>query len=171
MTLRSEKPKRKRRKKAEEAHPEASEPRLRRKGSLAIAGIALGIATTAVSFSFYRYFWVDSPARALERWAEATREGDCDASYEGLSASVKDSSVLGEKDNWCQVIGSRNFIGTLSVEKTLREGTKACVVSEIHNPDSSVKRKAFILVYEERSWKVDLGADPVSVGIRGCPEA
>lgn len=136
-----------------------------------LAGAALGLTAGVVIFSFYRFYRVDEPARALERWAEATREGDCERSYDGLSASVKDSSVLGDKGNWCQIIGSPKFIGTLTVEKTLRAGLKACVVTEIHNPDESVQRKAFILVREDGDWKVDLGSDPTSVGIEGCPSA
>jgi hypothetical protein len=152
-----------------EEPPEASEPGLVSKKRIIVAVPVLVVVGALVGFSLYRYYRVEEPARVLERWATATRDGDCDASYDALSKSVKDVSVVGEKENWCQLIGSPNFIGTLTVEETLRSGSKACVVAEVHNPDQSTQRKSFILVLEDGDWKVDLGSDPATSGVEGCP--
>lgn len=172
MTRLSESERGKRRRSARRGEPPAaSEPRLGPKRRLLAGAGALLVVGAVVAFSFYRYYRVEEPARALERWAEATRQGDCDKSYDGLSRSVKEVSVVGERDNWCQLIGSPNFIGALSVDESLLAGPKACVVAEIHNPDDSMQRKPFILVLEDGQWKVDLGSDPATSGIEGCPSA
>lgn len=152
-----------------EASGAASEPGLGSRRRIVAASSVLAVVAAVVAFSFFRYYRVDEPARALERWAEATREGDCDDSYDALSRSVKDVSLVGEKDNWCRLIGSPDFIGSLSVEKTLRSGESACVVAEVDNPDGSTQRKPFILVLEDGAWRVDLGSDPGAAGIEGCP--
>lgn len=82
---------------------------------------------------------------------------------------MKEVSVVGDKENWCQIIGSSQFIGTVSVERTYRSGSKACVVARITESDESTHIKPFILVAEGGAWKIDLGATPESAGIEGCP--
>ncbi len=152
--------------------PEASAPSVVvRKRRLVVAALAMALVVGAVGFSLFRYFRSEAPARALEKWAAATREGDCDASYEALSKSVKEVSLVGEKENWCQLIGSPNFIGPVSTSRTLRWGSTACVVAEVENPDGTSARKVFVLVEEDGAWRVDLGTDPRSSGVPGCPEA
>ncbi len=140
-----------------------------RKRRLVAASFVVALVVAVVAFSLFRYFRTEAPARALEKWAAATREGDCDASYEALSRSVKEVSLVGEKENWCQLVGSPNFIGPLSVARTFRWGSTACVVADIQNPDGTAARKVFVLVEEDGAWKVDLGADPSSSGVPGCP--
>lgn len=139
------------------------------KRRLLAAAALVTVAASVVAVSVVLRVRSPGPAEALERWARATRLGDCETSYGGLASSVKDVSVVGEKDNWCAIIGSPTFIGELRVRRALVSGNRACVETNVSDPVTGTwTSKTFVLTREGRSWKVDLGSDPASSGVLGC---
>ena len=136
---------------------------------LAVAIAVAAVVGGVVAFSVVAWYRKPGPSKSLENWAIATRLGDCDASYDGLAQSVKDVSLVGEKENWCRIIGSPEFIGQLQAKNSWVSGDRACVEAQVFQQASGKpETRRFVMVREGGSWKVDLGADPDSVGIGAC---
>lgn len=142
---------------------------MRSKRHLVAAAALVAVVASVVAVSFVIRLRSPGPVEALERWAAATRHGDCEASYAGLASSVKDVSVVGEKENWCAIIGSPTFIGELKARRAVVSGDRACVEADVSDPATGAwTSKTFVLTREGGSWKVDLGSDPASSGVAGC---
>ncbi|RIK06861.1 MAG: hypothetical protein DCC49_10905 [Acidobacteria bacterium] len=138
--------------------------RLPRGALISLAVVAVVVAGASV------FIWMrtDRPGPALEKWAEATRTGDCEASYEGLSSSAKEAPLIGDQTNWCRIIGSPNFIGKVTADSVLVKGNAACVHATVTSERIESESRVFVMIKERGSWKVDVGGDPTATGIPGC---
>lgn len=131
--------------------------------------VSLAVLVLAVAgVSLFLWMRMDRPGPALEKWAEATRTGDCEVSYEGLSSSAKEAPLIGDRDNWCRIIGSPNFIGAVTADSVLVKGSTACVHATVTSERVEAESRVFVMVKERGSWKVDVGGDPTATGIPGC---
>lgn len=131
--------------------------------------ISLAVVVLVVAgASLFLWMRMDRPGPALEEWAEATRTGDCETSYEGLSSSAKEAPLIGDKENWCRIIGSPNFIGTVTADSVLVKGNAACVHATVTSERVESESRVFVMTKERGSWKVDVGGDPTATGIPGC---
>lgn len=135
------------------------------RGALVSLVVVLLIVAGASLFLWMR---ADRPGSALEGWAEATRTGNCEASYEGLSSSAKEAPLIGDKENWCRIIGSPNFIGTVTADSVLVKGGSACVHATVTSERVEAESRVFVMIKERGSWKVDVGGDPTATGIPDC---
>lgn len=153
---------------ADEAAKIVDEPRSRAKipkGALISLGVALVMIGGVAAFLWLR---TENPGTALEKWAAATRQGDCEASYGGLSTSAKQAPLIGDQSNWCQLIGSTDFIGQVKADESSSKGSTACVKATVTDRAGPPRQQVFLMVRESGSWKVDVGGDPASTGISGC---
>lgn len=126
------------------------------------------VVLVVVGISLFLWMRTDRPGPALEKWAESTRTGDCESSYEGLSSSAKEAPLVGDKENWCRIIGSPSFIGTVTADSVLVNGNAACVHATVTSERVESESRVFVMVRERGSWKVDVGGDPTATGISGC---
>lgn len=131
--------------------------------------ISLGaVVLVVVGVSLFLWTRMDRPGPALEEWAEATRMGDCEISYEGLSSSAKQAPLIGDRENWCRIIGSPNFIGKVTADSVQTKGGSACIHATVISDQGQSESRIFVMVRERGSWKVDVGGDPAGTGIAGC---